>query len=370
MHILVIPLPQKPQSQPQSHEANALKVTNDDGPPSTAASPYILPFVRALERVGHTVSVIIPDAQRSWIGKAHLVGQDVVATPYWPPATNPDVHSPSNQTSDGGNGSGGEAQGEGEGKPWILVNSTPASCAQLGLSTYFFQSPSTPPIDLVISGPNYGRNTTAVFALSSGTLGAALEAAVCGAKAIALSFAFFDRVTGGEIVEEACEHSVRVCEGLANVKGRGRDGKVEWGDGRLYSVNVPLQRGVSGRAVRWTRMLQNRWEQGACFQEVEGEAGSKVEGAEAEEVRLRRGEELGEGEAGSKEDAGSASAQQQQRWKARHFKWAPRFTDVYESVQRAGPGTDGWAVKEGETSITAIRANFMHAGPGEGEFKL
>ncbi|KAK1082080.1 hypothetical protein LTR33_004179, partial [Friedmanniomyces endolithicus] len=277
-----------------------------------------------------------------------------------------------NGGGDGGDDREGSREGVGkkEGKPWILVNSTPASCAQLGLSKYFFASHNDAPIDLVISGPNYGRNTTAVFALSSGTLGAALEAAVCGAKAIALSFAFFDRVTGGEIVEEACEHSVRVCEGLANVEGKGGDGKVEWGNGRLYSVNVPLQRGVSGRAVRWTRMLQNRWEQGACFQEVEGEAGSKVEGPEAEEVRLRRGEELGEGEAGSKEDAGSASAQQQQRWKARHFKWAPRFTDVYESVQRAGPGTDGWAVKEGETSVTAIRANFMHAGLGEGEFKL
>ncbi|KAK0878185.1 hypothetical protein LTR87_007993 [Friedmanniomyces endolithicus] len=343
-------------------------VTNDDGPPSTAASPYILPFVRALERAGHAVSVIIPDSQRSWIGKAHLVGQDVVATAYWPPEVNPDVHPLPSQTNGGGNGSGGEAESgeEGKGKPWILVNSTPASCAQLGLSTYFFHHS---PIDLVISGPNYGRNTTAVFALSSGTLGAALEAAVCGAKAIALSFAFFERVTGGEIVDEACEHSVRVCEGLANVKGKG-DGRVEWGDGRLYSVNVPLQRGVSGRAVRWTRMLQNRWEQGACFQEVEGEGESKGEGAEAEEVRLRRGGELGEGETGGKMDAGAAGAQQQQRWKARHFKWAPRFTDVYESVQRAGPGTDGWAVKEGETSITAIRANFMHAGPGEGEFKL
>ncbi|KAK0267885.1 hypothetical protein LTR91_002208 [Friedmanniomyces endolithicus] len=342
-------------------------VTNDDGPPSTAASPYILPFVRALERAGHTVSVIIPDSQRSWIGKAHLVGQDVVATAYWPPPTNPDVHSPSNQTSNGRDGSGGEAESgdEGKGKPWILVNSTPASCAQLGLSKYFFASPDDRPIDLVVSGPNYGRNTTAVFALSSGTLGAALEAAVCGAKAIALSFAFFDRVTGGEIVEEACAHSVRVCEELAGVKG-----KVEWGDGRLYSVNVPLQRGVSGRAVRWTRMLQNRWEQGACFQEVGGGAGTEVEGAEKEEVRLRRGEEGG----GKGADGGSADActadSQQRRWKARHFKWAPRFTDVYESVQRAGPGTDGWAVKEGETSITAIRANFMHAGPGEGEFKL
>ncbi|TKA76459.1 hypothetical protein B0A55_06107 [Friedmanniomyces simplex] len=343
-------------------------VTNDDGPPSTAASPYLLPFVRALERAGHRVSVIIPDSQRSWIGKAHLVGQDVRATAYWPPGETPDVHSVDEQTN-GGNGGG---EGGDDRQPWILVNSTPASCAQLGLSKYFFQSSdsSTPKIDLVISGPNYGRNTTAVFALSSGTLGAALEAAVCGARAIALSFAFFDRVTGGEIVDEACELSVKVCEYLANANGKGKggseegEGRVEWGDGRLYSVNVPLRKGVSGKPVRWTSMLQNQWEQGACFQELTSD--TSVDGAEAEEVRLRR-QESGEGGA----EAGSGTATPaQQRWKPRHFKWAPRFTDVYESVQRAGPGSDGWAVKEGETSITAIRANFMHAGPGEGEVKL
>ena len=72
----------------------------------------------------------------------------------------------------------------------LLVDSTPASCIQIGLFHYFQERG---PIDLVISGPNYGRNTTAVFALSSGTLGGALEAAVCGKRAIAVSYAFFDR---------------------------------------------------------------------------------------------------------------------------------------------------------------------------------
>ncbi|KAK5711471.1 hypothetical protein LTR17_018407 [Elasticomyces elasticus] len=319
-------------------------VTNDDGPPSKESSPYVLPFVRALEHAGHTVSVIVPDTQRSWIGKAHIVGQDVRAGPYWPPTENPAVHLAQDQTNSGN-----------ESHPWILVNSTPASCAQLGLSKYFFQT--RPAIDLVISGPNYGRNTTAVFALSSGTLGAALEAAVCGARAIALSFAFFDRNTASDIVQEACEHSVKICEYLAT------NDSVTWGDGRLYSVNTPLQKGVKEKPVRFTKMLQNEWREGACFQELP--ASSSVDGPEAEESRLRR-QESSEGDSTANSGTGTPA----QQWRPRHFKWAPRFTDVYESVKRAGPGSDGWAVAEGETSISAIRANFMHAGPIEGEVKL
>ena len=35
------------------------------------------------------------------------------------------------------------------------------------------------------------------------------------------------------------------------------------------------------------------------------------------------------------------------RYTHKQFKWSPRFTDVYDSVEKAGPGNDGWAVKEG-----------------------
>jgi tubulin--tyrosine ligase len=34
-------------------------------------------------------------------------------------------------------------------------------------------------------------------------------------------------------------------------------------------------------------------------------------------------------------------------------------------VEESEPGNDGWAVKEGLTSITPLKANFMH---GAGEF--
>lgn len=285
------------------------------------------------------MSVIVPDTQRSWIGKAHIVGQDVQATHYWPPQDNPEVHSTSASSHDNGS------------HPWILVNSTPASCSQLGLSQFFFQERGK--IDLVISGPNYGRNTTAVFALSSGTLGAALEAAVCGSRAIALSFAFFDRKNVPEVVAESCKQSVRVCEWLS------KNGK--WGEGRLYSVNVPLRKGVTDTKVVWTKMLQNEWLKGACFQELP--PASTVDDPASEEAQLRQQE--------SNESAESSTATTTStQWRHRHFKWAPRFTDVYDSVMKAGPGSDGWAVKEGETSITAIRANFMHAEPLEGEVKL
>lgn len=315
-------------------------VTNDDGPPSNQSSPYILPFVNTLEQAGHTVSVIIPDTQRSWIGKAHIVGQDVRTAFYWPPSKVPDEHH--DEASDSDNGK----------HPWVLVNSTPAGCAQLGLS-YFFKERG--PIELVVSGPNYGRNTTAVFALSSGTLGAALEASVCGYRAIALSFAFFDRKNDPEIVAESCKQGVRVCEYLAK--------SAPWDAAQLYSVNVPVKKGVLNSTVRWTKMLQNQWKQGACFQELP--SGATVDDPASEEAELRRQESREEGDG---EDSGAVTPAN--KWRHRHFKWAPRFTDVYESVEKNGPGSDGWAVKAGETSITALKANFAHAEGFEGEVKL
>ena len=109
-------------------------------------------------------------------------------------------------------------------------------------------------------------------------------------------------------------------------------------------------------------MLQNQWNQGACFQEIP--QASAVDDASAEEAKLRKQEsnEGADGENGRATPSG--------KWAHRHFKWAPRFTDVYESVKKAGPGSDGWAVQEGETSVTALRANFMHADGPEGELKL
>ncbi|KAG5940924.1 hypothetical protein E4U53_007517 [Claviceps sorghi] len=315
-------------------------VTNDDGPPSSQSSPYIHCFVKHLQDAGHTVSVCVPHTQRSWIGKAHMIGQTLRPL-YFTPSAN--IHG---QDTDGSTHHLPSPTAHDD--EWVLIDGTPASCVQIGLYHYFRNKG---PVDLVVSGPNYGRNTTSVFALSSGTLGAALEAAVCRRKSIALSFAFFTRQHDPVIIEAACRHSVRVLEAL--YKQWPADGSVD-----LYSVNVPLVEGVENHKTLWSDMLQNYWREGSCFEEIDGSAGDPDE----EEERIRAGEVDGDG----------TKAEGSHHGKHKHFKWAPRLADVYHSVDLSGPGMDGRIVRDGNTCITPLKANFAvsHADRAGKEFEL
>ncbi|KAI0129477.1 5'/3'-nucleotidase sure [Xylariales sp. AK1849] len=314
-------------------------VTNDDGPPSVGSSPYVHSLVRALQKAGHTISVCLPAAQRSWIGKAHMIGQTVKPTYYRPPT----VFDPRPAAASTPQGSTHTRPSRSKGEEeWILADGTPASCAQLGLYHFF---PDKGPVDLVVSGPNYGRNTTAVFALSSGTLGGALEAAACRRKAIALSYAFQSRNHDPAIIEGASAHSVKVIEKL--YAQWPADGSVD-----LYSVNVPLVEGVGGNKTLFTNMLQNYWQEGStCFQEVEGSVGDEDE----EESRIREGESQPKSEGEADGDAKVSG------YTHKHYKWAPAFHDVYKSVEQSKPGNDGWAVQQGFSSVTPMKANFWHA---------
>ncbi|KAK3903821.1 survival protein sure-like phosphatase/nucleotidase [Staphylotrichum tortipilum] len=331
-------------------------VVNDDGPPSPHSSPYVHSLVRELQAHGHTVSVCLPHTQRSWIGKAHMIGQTVKPLYYRPPpASAPaaglvhdDHHQQQDSTDNNNKGGNTSAHGTTHTRPstrpgteeWILVDGTPASCVQIGLY-HFFRDRG--PVDLVVSGPNYGRNTTAVFALSSGTLGGALEAAVCQQRAVALSYAFFSRNHDTGIIQKASRQGVRVIEAL--VRDWPEDGSVD-----LYSVNVPLLEGLEEGKVLFTPMLQNYWGPGSCFTEVDG----SVDGEEEEEERIR------DVEGQVEEEGGVAKGEPKPACHThKHFKWSPRFTDVYKSVDEAPPGNDGWAVKEGHTSVTPLKANFF-----------
>lgn len=322
-------------------------VTNDDGPPGPA-SPYVHSLVRGLQKAGHTVSVCLPDTQRSWIAKAHMIGRTVKPVYYRPPVTY--------DTLDDGTPQGSihrlPSRGRDAVEEWVLVDGTPASCAQIGLHHVFRERG---PIDIVVSGPNFGRNSTALFALSSGTLGAALEAAVCRQRAIALSWAHFkDRQNPKDpaVIEQATRHSIRVIEALA----------AQWpvdGSVDLYTVNVALLPGLESRRTIFTPMLQNYWgDGGTCFTEVEGSVGDEDE--EEEHIRDSEGLTRSQGANGVKTD-GDGESEDNKGLIHRHFKWKPRFEDVYRSVKEAPPGNDGWAVQEGHTSVTPMKANFWQA---------
>lgn len=155
-----------------------------------------------------------------------------------------------------------------------------------------------------------------------------MEGAVCRRKAIALSYAFFSRNHDPEIIAGASRLSVKLVEHLYNNWGRNVD---------LYTINVPLVEDIENHKIIYTTMLQNYWSSGSSFQELQVEEEEDGNPEEHEE-QIRSAE----GEPNNKNDS-------MIRHKHRHFKWAPKFTDVYRSVENSAPGNDGWAVKEGYT---------------------
>jgi 5'/3'-nucleotidase SurE len=231
-----------------------------------------------------------------------------------------------------------------QGEEWTLIDGTPASCVQIGLHHLFKEKG---PIDLVVSGPNYGRNTTAVFALSSGTIGGAMEAAMSGKRSIALSYAFDSREHDPAIIAAASALSMRLIEKLAK----------EWpADVHLYSINVPLRKGVEGSKIVYCEMLQNSWLSGSSFEELPAHA--EDYDPNSDEQAIREGGE-DDGDEGRKVP----------RREHRKFKWAPNFADVRKSVLDAGKG-DGWEILQGNVTVTPLVANFAHVPQYTGEIKL
>ncbi|KAI9652973.1 MAG: hypothetical protein M1831_006302 [Alyxoria varia] len=341
----------------------------DDGPPDPHSSPYILDFVKVLTSppFNHSVTCVIPSTQRSWIGKAHLLppsshsfkGQQTK------PAVNeqitdhlkPSYYDPNTETVHDTIPVPGHSRGTDQ--YWVLVPGTPATCVQLGLFHHQTLFPHSPPcsaqdFDLVVSGPNHGRNTTAAFALSSGTLGGALEASVCGVRSIALSFAFFTRDEGQELIREASEVGTRVINRLhtdwpqPSQSGEPFTGYVP----DLYSINVPLMSGVSGMPIRWTWMLDNKWRSGSLYKSLPVTQNHETAGTKTE-------------------DPDEASVHG--RSTAPSFKWAPSFADIWKTVEASPEGNDGLVIRTGCTSVTPLRANFeglWGKEPFTGDLKL
>lgn len=123
-------------------------LTNDDG----IDAPGLPAFAEALSGIGD-IEVVVPDRERSWVGKA-ITRFDPV-----------EVKSV-----------------EVGGRHMRTTTGFPADCVQLGVHTLFDRLP-----DVVVSGINIGYNHGSAYLQSSGTVGAALEGAIAGVPSIALS---------------------------------------------------------------------------------------------------------------------------------------------------------------------------------------
>ncbi len=125
-------------------------LTNDDGYNSVG----FYPLLKELS-ADYSVFAIAPSVQKSWVGKsitAHVaIVQKEVAI---------------------------------EGRKVITIAGTPADCVQVGVYHFLKTKPK-----LVVSGINVGENVGHGRILSSGTVGAAMEAAIDGIQSISTSLA-------------------------------------------------------------------------------------------------------------------------------------------------------------------------------------
>jgi tubulin---tyrosine ligase len=280
-------------------------VVNDDGPPDAQWSPYIHSLVSELQAAGHLVSVVIPNCQRSWISKAHIVGQTLTPRYYDPGTVFGDDSTYSEHPFHDGR------------EQWVILDGTPASCVQIGLY-HAFQHRGA--VDLVLGGPNYGRNTTSFFALASGTLGAAMEGAINGKRSIALSYAFFSEEEDRTAIAEATKMSVRLITKLYK----------SWAeDVQVYNINMPVERRVSKAKIVFTSIMPTATRQ-SSFQAVETGVEEIATTSNVDEHMIRMSEELGQ-----------VMQRQPTPKPAPRYKWAPCFDSINEDIGRADSGTDG-----------------------------
>ena len=123
-------------------------LTNDDG----IDAPGLPSFADALSGLGE-VEVVVPDRERSWVGKAITRFEPVEV-----------------------------GRVDVGGRQMFTTSGFPADCVQLGVHSLFDRRP-----DVVVSGINVGYNHGAAYLQSSGTVGAALEGAIAEVPSVAFS---------------------------------------------------------------------------------------------------------------------------------------------------------------------------------------
>lgn len=212
-------------------------LSNDDG----VEAPGLCALVEAL--AGPDVQIVVSAPRHEQSAKSHaLTLYEPLRVEEWTPRYPPRVP-------------------EGSDVRWYAVAGTPADCVYVGVHRL---TPRRP--DVVISGVNYGTNLGDDVHYS-GTVAAAMEGALIGLPAIAVSLGTGDRDPGDPIYASAAEYARRVMLALLadplprhmflnlNVPGRPLDAiaglKVTPMGKRYYHPMVQMNRDPRGRAYYW-----------------------------------------------------------------------------------------------------------------------
>ncbi len=124
-----------------------LLISNDDG----ITSPFLPIFAEEMAKVAE-VEIVVPDTEKSWIGRAYSRHSDVAVSKI-----------------------------DFRGFKTFIVSGTPSDCVNIALSHLCKKS------DAVVSGLNIGQNIAFPLLWSSGTFAAAVEGAGFGIASFAFS---------------------------------------------------------------------------------------------------------------------------------------------------------------------------------------
>ncbi|WFD42128.1 hypothetical protein MPSI1_000767 [Malassezia psittaci] len=236
-------------------------IVNDDGPPSS--------LYQDLCKLGWDVRVVLPSSQKSWSGTNYTVHDAQLRYWYYYPMRDNFTGSHPDTLQSWSNTRRPIDESRGEIAEWLLVDGTPSTCTNIGLFTSdeLFATTEEPPFTLVISGPNYGRNTGTAFSVSSGTLGGALAGALSDARGIAISYGHFQRSPptldgrrdappltaeqNRDLCREASQLTVSILKQLW--ENWDQDASVQ-----VYSMNVPLCECLLRPTICWTRVWESR----------------------------------------------------------------------------------------------------------------
>lgn len=293
-------------------------LTNDDGPLDDKSCPYMKYLVdEIISNTDWQLSIVVPDQQRSWIGKAHFAGKTLTAR-YIYTKHSTDFAGPGINAFEGPFDSKQELKfPKPQYQEWTLIDSTPAACADIGLHHLY---PEKPPIDLVLSGPNFGKNSSNLYILASGTVGAAMEAVTHGAKAVAISYSFEDLNHNFEILKEAAKISVKLIGKLYKELK-----KLDSID--LFSVNVPLIKSLKlgETKIHYAPILNNQWN--SIYEPTNGKD-------------------------------------------LQQFTWNPDFKKVHKDGLTDFNHTDSRVLLDEGISVTPLKASFNVVAPFKGEIEL
>lgn len=183
-------------------------VTNDDG----VDSQGLIYLAKSLKSLGN-ITVVAPSKQQSAVGHALTIDNPLRSL-----KTNIDKNIIA-----------------------YSVNGTPSDCTKLALSSLLNTKP-----DLLISGINYGRNTS-VNVLYSGTVAAAAEGMLAGIRSVAVSLDSFSLESN---MKTASEYTLKIISQIQNLN---------FEKDTFLNINIPHLQNDKIKGVRITRMSDSFW---------------------------------------------------------------------------------------------------------------